>query len=144
MNTWIPRLLPFLAAASLPAVAHHSVADYDMDHTVTIRGTVRTLEWTNPHMWLWVDVPDASGAPQSWGIEGASPANMTRRAGWTKRSVTPGDKVSVDLHPFRDGRNGGSIVRVTTADGHVLASGGGGPAAEADARTAPPKPPAGN
>jgi hypothetical protein len=116
-----------LVGAVVPGIAHHSVANLDMNRTVTIEGTVDKLEWTNPHMWLWVSVTGAAGVVQHWGIEGASPANMNRRAGWTKRSVAPGEKVKVDVHPFRDGRPGGTIVRVLKADGQVLGSGGGGP-----------------
>lgn len=117
-----------LGLMSSAAFAHHSVANFDMDKIVTIQGTVEKLEWTNPHMWLWVVVTDKNGVTQSWGMEGASPANMTRRAGWTKRTVNPGDKVTVDLHPFRDGKPGGSLSKVVLPDGHVMAAGGITPA----------------
>ncbi|MGC3980336.1 MAG: DUF6152 family protein [Steroidobacteraceae bacterium] len=106
-------------------LAHHSVAAFDMQKTITIQGTVEKLEWTNPHMWLWVIVTDKDGKAESWALEAASPANMQRRAGWTKRSVTAGEKVQVDVHPFRDGRAGGSLTKVVKADGSVLGSGGG-------------------
>jgi Family of unknown function (DUF6152) len=125
----IRRLLWLLAGVMTIAVAnaHRSVANFDVDKTVTIEGTVDKLEWTNPHMWLWVSVQDKKGGTEVWAIEGASPANMSRRAGWSKRSVTPGDKVVVELHPFRDGRAGGALSKLTKGDGSVLASGGGGP-----------------
>ena len=111
---------------SAAADAHHSVANFDMDKTITIEGTVEKLEWTNPHMWLWVLTTDKNGKIDAWAMEGASPANMQRRAGWTKRSVVPGEKVAVQLHPFRDGRLGGALDKLTKADGTVINSGGGG------------------
>lgn len=122
-------LLGTLSGVGAVALAHHSVAAFDMQKTVTIEGTVEKLDWTNPHMWLWVTVTDKSGKTQSWAMEGASPANMQRRAGWTKRSVTPGEKVTVEVRPFRDGRPGGALSKVTKADGTVLGSGGGAPVA---------------
>lgn len=133
MNKTKHLLITLISAAAgtllcAMSYAHHSVANFDMQKTVTIEGTVEKLEWTNPHMWLWVVVTDKNGKAESWAIEGASPANMQRRAGWTKRSVLPGEKVTVDLRPFRDGRPGGAISRVVKADGSVLGSGGGGPA----------------
>lgn len=127
-------LLCCLALTSGVATAHHSVANFDMDKTIKIEGTVERLEWTNPHMWLWVVVTDASGATQEWGLEAASPANMTRRAGWNKRAVNPGDKVTVDLHPFRDGKPGGSLAKVTLPDGRVLGTGGAAATSENNAK----------
>lgn len=119
------------------ASAHHSVANFDMQRTVTIQGTVEKLEWTNPHMWLWVTVTDAQGKTESWSMEGASPANMQRRAGWTKRSVIPGEKVVVEVYPLRDGRPGGALAKVTKADGSILGSGGGGPPSSTPATNTP-------
>ncbi len=120
------------------AIAHHSVAAFDMQKTVTIEGTVEKLEWTNPHMWLWV-VVNRNGQTESWSVEAASPANMTRRAGWNKRSVMPGEKVQVDVHPFRDGRPGGALAKVTKADGSVLGSGGGGPPSSGPVSSSSPR-----
>lgn len=117
-NSW-------LAVVSLcvggSAVAHHSFAAFNMDKTVTLNGTVRTLEWTNPHAWLWIYVTDDKGQQQVWGLEAAAPGEMMRN-GWSKNSLKPGDKVTIEAHPLRDGRNGGSLMKVTTADGHVMGS----------------------
>src|SRR5271168_1353019 len=67
-------------AAGLPfgAVAHHSFATFDNNKTVTLVGTVKTFEWTNPHTWIWLVVTDAKGVDQVWGIEGAAPGELTR------------------------------------------------------------------
>jgi hypothetical protein len=111
------------------AVAHHSFAMFDNTKQQTVTGTVRTLEWTNPHVWLWVDVPDDKGGTVAYGFEGAAPGEMTRMGGWTKRSVIMGDKVTVQYRPLKDGRPGGSLGKVTTADGKTLGNSGrgGGP-----------------
>lgn len=111
-------------AAGLPpcAVAHHSFATFDNTKTVTLVGTVKTFEWTNPHTWIWLVVTDAKGAGQVWGIEGAAPGELTRH-GWTRHSLNAGDKITLDIHPLRDGRAGGSYSRVTFADGHSLSAG---------------------
>ena len=92
----------------------------------TRHGTVRALEWENPHIWLWVNTTDASGKVIPWGFEGAAPAEMARQ-GFDRKKVTAGVKVTVTYHPLRDGRNGGSFSKIVRADGEVLA--GGGPVA---------------
>jgi Family of unknown function (DUF6152) len=121
----LAALLTFsVLAAGLPpfAVAHHSFATFDNNKTVTLMGTVKTYEWTNPHTWIWLVVVDGKGVEQVWGIEGAAPGELTRH-GWTRHSLNPGDKITLDIHPLRDGRAGGSYSRVTFADGHSLSAG---------------------
>jgi Family of unknown function (DUF6152) len=118
-------LMAFSVLAAGPpsaAVAHHSFATFDNNKTVTLVGTVKTFEWTNPHTWIWLVVTDSKGVDQIWGIEGAAPGELTRH-GWTRHSVNTGDKITLDIHPLRDGRAGGSYSRVTFADGHSLSAG---------------------
>jgi hypothetical protein len=98
------------------AIAHHSTAMFDMSKTVTVQGTIEAFEWTNPHSWIWLTVPNAQGGTDRYGIEGMSP-NYLSRVGWTRKALNPGDKVSVDINPLRDGRKGGFCVAVTLADG---------------------------
>lgn len=105
------------------ALAHHSVANFDLQRAIAITGVVQKLEWTNPHMWLWIVVERDDGTVEYWGAEGASPANMNRRAGWTKNTVRPGDLVTVELHPFLDGSTGGALYRVTLPDGSRIGIG---------------------
>ncbi len=112
-------------AASGGALAHHSYSMFDRSKTTTIEGTVWTWEMINPHSFLWVVVMKPDGVTEKWGLEGAG-VQMLQRAGVTKSAVKPGDKVSVDLHPLRDGRTGGQLVRVVLADGKVLGGFGGG------------------
>lgn len=101
------------------AAAHHSFSMFIMEKEVTIKGTVREFQWTNPHIWIQVIVPDADGKTVEWSIEGNSPSTLSRQ-GWTKRSLKPGDPITMVVHPMRDGSPGGSIVKVMTADGKVV------------------------
>ena len=122
-----------LLAAAGAAQAHHSYAVFDRSKTITIEGTVYAWEMVNPHSFLWVAVPKPGGPEQKWGLEGGGIAAL-QRAGVTKSAVKPGEKVSVTLHPLRDGRNGGQLVSFTLAStGKTVRVGGGGegPAAPA-------------
>jgi hypothetical protein len=92
-----------------------------MSKTLTLNGTVRTLEWTNPHIWLWLHVSDGKGGDQVWGLEGAAVGEMSRR-GWSRTIVKAGDKITVEIHPLRDGRTGGSLGKVVLPDGRILGS----------------------
>ena len=107
-----------LAAFSVSVFAHHSFAMFDFGKILTIEGTVEQFQWTNPHVVLWVNADAESGdEPQLWGVELSSPGNLMR-AGWTKRSLSPGDRVSVSLSPLRSGNAGGAFRKTT-----LLASG---------------------
>lgn len=112
-----------LLGVSTFAFAHHSFANFDMGKTVQIQGTVQTWEWANPHAWLWVAVSNGSGGTDVWGLEGASPGELSRQ-GWDKHSLKAGDKVTVELHPLRNGKMGGSLGKVVAADGRVFGGGG--------------------
>ena len=122
--------LTFCAALQLivgrPALAHHSYAMFDLSRREVISGSVRNLEWTNPHVWLWITVADDKGNPAIYAFEGTSPAEMNRRSGWTKGSVAFGDRVTVSYLPFKDGaKKGGRIFSVTLPDGRTLGAAGG-------------------
>jgi hypothetical protein len=115
-----------LAGAAPIASAHHSFAMYEPTKTLTLNGTVKTFQWTNPHVVLWILVqPEGGGAPQEWSIETTSPGVLTR-GGWTRQSVKPGDRVSVTFSPLRDGSHGGGLNSVTLLDtGQKLVAGFG-------------------
>ena len=68
-----------LAAGAPPVAAHHSFAAFDMTAQKTVTGTVKTVEWTNPHTWFWLDVPNDQGVVETWGFEGMSPNYLARR-----------------------------------------------------------------
>ena len=123
-----------LAAAALmaavPAFAHHSFAMFDYNKEITIAGTVKELQWTNPHIHLLVNAPDPKGVMAVFDIEGGTPGNL-RRQGWSRDVVKPGDKISVVIRPLKNGDNGGQLIRAARADGSViggtLTGGGDGP-----------------
>jgi hypothetical protein len=101
---------------ALPALAHHSFAAYDDTRTRTLKGTVMTFRWTNPHVALKVLVElDGGGEPQEWNFETSSPAILTR-FGWTRNSIKPGDRVSVVCNPLSDGSLGGRLHTVVLLD----------------------------
>jgi hypothetical protein len=105
-----------LGALPLPVAAHHSFAVYDRTKTLTVKGTLKGFQWTNPHCVLWVMVqPEAGGDAQEWSFETTSPGVLTR-SGWTRHSVNPGDRVSIVFHPLHDGSHGGGLESVTLLD----------------------------
>lgn len=115
------------AAFVAPAFAHHSFAMFDADKTVTVKGTVRQLEWTNPHTWLRVMVTnEASGKAEQWGFEMGPPAQQIRR-GWEPDSLKPGDAVTLDMHPLKDGARGGQLVTAILPDGRKVGGAGAPP-----------------
>ncbi|HTP39471.1 MAG TPA: DUF6152 family protein [Steroidobacteraceae bacterium] len=101
------------------AQAHHSVARYDLSDKVrrNVSGTVTKLEWQNPHSWFFIDVTGPDGMPVNWSIELSSPGAL-RRTGLNYDSIKPGDQVTVELAPIKDGRNAGLAVAIKWADGH--------------------------
>ncbi len=101
-----------LAGATGLAHAHHSFAMFDQAQTKTLVGTVKQVQWTNPHIWVQVLVKDPkTGQPVEWSIEGASP-NALNRQGWKRSSIKEGDAVEMTIHPLKDGSNGGSLMKV--------------------------------
>ena len=106
-----------LTGIAAPALAHHSFAMFDQDKTVTYKGTVKELEWTNPHVWLRVTVVDqATGKPLQYALEMGSVARSTYD-GWKRDSVKPGDAVTITIHPLKDGSRGGMYLGAELADG---------------------------
>jgi hypothetical protein len=117
-----------LALASAgAALAHHSGAMFDANKEVSLQGTVKEFQYTNPHSWLVVNVPDANGKVTEWSFEAEGPSTLLR-AGIKKSSLQPGDKVTVKGHPLKDGRPGAGLINVTKADGTVLSPRPGAPA----------------
>jgi uncharacterized protein DUF6152 len=106
-------------AVGAPALAHHSTAAFDMDKTIEITGTVEDFQWTNPHTWTNVKVEGGDETAGIYGLEGMSP-NYLGRNGWTKSTLKPGDKVTFQVHPLKDGRKGGFMVAVKMPDGTLL------------------------
>jgi uncharacterized protein DUF6152 len=111
-------------ALAAPALAHHSFSMFDNEKIVKLDGTVKELEWTNPHSWLRIMVDDpASHQVKQWSIELASTGQQAR-IGWSPMVVKPGDKVAVEINPLRDGTRGGTLLSIVLPDGTKLGHGG--------------------
>jgi hypothetical protein len=101
------------------AMAHHSFEMFDSTKTINLTGTIKDFQWTNPHTWTWIEVPNDKGGVDTWGIEGMSP-NFLGRRGWTKHTLNPGDKVTITIFPLKDGQKGGTFLHCTLADGKEM------------------------
>ncbi len=115
---------------------HHSYAMFDGSKTLTVSGTVAKLEWSNPHVFVWVYVPHPK-APTGYDLYGFSTAstNVLSRNGWSPTVLKVGEKVSVDYWPLKDGRTGGQLIKAVHEDGRVT-WGRGGPNGVNDPREA--------
>jgi Family of unknown function (DUF6152) len=98
--------------ATAPAFGHHSLAMYDVTHPVTVRGVVTRLEWTNPHVYLYVNVKDNKGHVEAWAIEMDRP-DFLQHNGWTSNTVKPGDVVICTGAPAKSGAR---TMRCTTVE----------------------------
>jgi hypothetical protein len=125
---WSPEMklcCSILLALCIPlglASAHHSSTMFDHAKTVVLVGEIKEFNWNNPHCSIVIEVPDDKGNSVEWNLEGGSPNEMIK-VGWRRSSLKPGDKVTIAIHPLRNGAPGGSFARVTLADGTVLRSG---------------------
>ena len=120
LKTLIAPALAGLVATLLgfSASAHHSTAMFDFTKTVELKGTIKEFQWTNPHTWTKVDVQGGTAVVE-YGLEGMSP-NYLSRNGWSKRTLKTGDKVTLQVHPLKDGRPGGFMVSAKLPDGTVV------------------------
>lgn len=109
-------LAAILLAGASSAFAHHSGAMFERDKQVELVGTVVTFSWTNPHSWIEIEVPNASGGSDKWGVECNSPNNLARQ-GWRSTTLKPGDQVTVTVHPLRSGEKGGRFMSVNWLTG---------------------------
>ena len=129
-RTWQRTLCAALCALIAPAAfPHHSFAMFDQSKEVTVRGTVKVFQWTNPHSFIELTTPNPDGSTDLWSVELNSPNNL-KRQGWKSDSVQVGDKITLVLNPLRDGRRGGLFVSLTRSDGSILGDPtrrGGGP-----------------
>ena len=104
---------------SAPARAHHSAAMFDDTKVLELKGTVKELQWTNPHVWLQIIV-DEKGRKTEWSVEGGSPNSLSRQ-GWRATSFKAGDAVAVRINPMKDGTPAGNFVGARfESDGRTL------------------------
>ena len=107
-------------AIAAPAFAHHSFAMFDQSKVLYLSGTVKELEFVNPHAWLQILVNDKGNA-STWSFEGGSVSQLVR-LGWSKETFKVGDEVKVGFRPLKDGSRGGQIMSVKLSDGEKLCS----------------------
>ncbi|MDT8398722.1 MAG: DUF6152 family protein [Pseudomonadales bacterium] len=128
----VPASLSFaFLCLLLPAtavLAHHSGSAFDNSRQIDVSGEVVEWRWSNPHAWLLLNVRNDKGEMELWRIEATSP-NILMRSGWNRRSLQPGEQVTVIIRPLRDGKPGGSLLGAVLADGSNLGAppGSGGP-----------------
>ena len=141
-------MLPWILATCFTAVvaAHHSTTEFDYTRQVTIKGTVKEVQWTNPHSYIQLMVDGDGGEKIQWSIEIGSPS-INIGMGWRKTSVKAGDVVTMNIAPARNGKPYGTLRVLTFADGQKLdgvaariGAGPGGPASAASAPAAPSAP----
>src|ERR1700761_1719362 len=98
-----------------PVLAHHSFTMFDMTKRLTLNGTVTSFEWTNPHSYIEIDVPDEKGEVKHWSIEMGSPS-ILMQSGWKFNSLKAGEKVLLIINPMKSGQNGGFLSTATLPD----------------------------
>lgn len=108
-----------LMLSGAAAFGHHSFAMFDLKKQVTLVGTVREFQWTNPHVWIQIDVTEADGKVVRWSIESGSPRALSQE-GWKRESLAVGDKITLTINPMRSGATGGALVSAILADGTKL------------------------
>jgi hypothetical protein len=104
---------------SLPLLAHHGVAAYDMTKVVTLKGTVTQWAWSNPHCVLMFDVRDDGGQVAHWSAETENPSSMIHQ-GWTRESFKPGDQITITVYQAKNGKPIGRIAGVVLSNGQRL------------------------
>lgn len=119
-----------VAIASTPglAQAHHSFAPFEEDLQIVLTGTVTSFQWTNPHIYIELDVADESGDVRNWLIECAN-TTILNRVGWKWNMISEGDLISIIVAPLRNGEPAALLKRVKLPDGTEYSNGGpAGPA----------------
>ena len=111
-------ILSFCVASST-LFAHHGNSAYDETTPVKIKGMVTKFDWTNPHIYIYLDLKHSDGTITHWTVESLSPERMTRM-GWGKNSVKPGDQVAITLSAAKDGSPTGYLTKLVFADGREL------------------------
>lgn len=120
-------LLIALCAATTIARAHHAfTAEFDANKSVKIEGTLSKLEWTNPHIWLYLDVKDSGGSIVKWQCEGGAPNALTRN-GWSKETLKIGEQVAVEGWLAKDGSKSCNARSIMLPGGRKVFAGSSNP-----------------
>lgn len=106
-----------LLLVAVPAWAHHAfAAEYDSNNLITLTGVISKVEWTNPHIYIYVDVKDESGKMTTWSVEGYPP-NTLKRTGFVKNDLKLGDMITVTAYKAKDATTSGAAREITFPDG---------------------------
>jgi hypothetical protein len=97
-----------VVAVSVQLFAHHGAASFDTSKMVTVTGTVTEYVWANPHVLVKLDAKDESGNVSHWVAEAWNPVTQASR-GWSKNTFKPGDDVSLEINPAKNGQPVGEI-----------------------------------
>ena len=124
MRFQVVRCIAGLLLAIPFAFAHHSFVMFDTSRQVTLTGSVTTFEWTNPHVYIEIDVPGEGGAVKHWSVELGSPS-ILRNSGWKHDTLKPGDKVTLIINPLKNGNPGGLLMQANLPDDRKLGNGPG-------------------
>jgi hypothetical protein len=116
MSRWWAGALGSAALLTGPVFAHHSAVMFDDAKEITVSGTVKEFQYTNPHSWLLVDVKNDDGTVTTWGFEAEGPSTLTR-AGIRKSDFAPGTAITITGNPMRDGRPAALWVKAKRGDG---------------------------
>ena len=120
MKLKVAAIIAGMAVFAVTAAAHHSFAMFDMEKLVTVSGTLKLFEWSNPHCWLHIVAVDpVSGKNVEWAFEMGSVPQIAAQ-GWKADSVKVGDKITITAHPLKDGSRGGQYESVKFGDGKIL------------------------
>ena len=123
MKSILALLVAVLVLIPVSVAAHHAfAAEFDRAKPVKVSGAVVKVEWTNPHIWIYVDMKEDKGSLTRWQCEGGSPNTLTRQ-GWSKDSLKQGDQVTIEGFRAKDGSNTCNSSSVTLADGKRLFAG---------------------
>lgn len=118
------HLLLALSVLSLSALtyAHHSFAMFDSVNQLRLQGTVTQFDWTNPHIYIELDVPQDDGSTKHWTIECAN-ISILSRIGWKFNIIKPGDEITIVVGPLRNGQPGALLKQLMLADGSLWGNG---------------------
>ena len=124
----------FLVLTAVPAWPHHAfAAEFDANQPVKFRGVVTRMEWTNPHVWIHLDVKQPDGTIEKWSVEAGTP-NVLFRRGFTKEALKAGTEIIVDGYRSKDGSRRANGRDLTLPDGRTLFLGSSGPDAPSEKR----------
>jgi Family of unknown function (DUF6152) len=119
-SIWLAALLAIVGSVCGPSsvLAHHSGAMFDREKVVELKGTVKELQWSNPHIWIQL-VSRENGTDKEWSLEGGSPNTLSRQ-GWRSTTFKPGDEVTVRFNPMKDGTSAGAFIGARFSDGKTI------------------------